>query len=191
MIDSHHGLILILRYLRLSLREKFNLQEVLVEFQKATFRKKNKKNWLFSNHCLNRLAQCNSLKLYTFIQLSFFVLHNKSAKICSNITGDITIQRIKMKKYEKVASFPCQGRKILWIHFLYSLPDLKHDQKRFLDIPSPNFPGMRALCTFLCRASLNPADPSIEHVERQNGSPRQDTQGEEESFVEETGNDNR
>ena len=53
-----------------------------------------------------------------------------------------------MEKYEKVASFPRQGRKILCIYSLYSLPDLKRDRKCFIHIPSLNFLDMRALGTF-------------------------------------------
>ena len=46
-------------------------------------------------------------------------------------------------KLEKVASFPCRGRKNLGIYSWYSLPDLKHDQKRFIPILSLNIPEMR------------------------------------------------
>ena len=36
----------------------------------------------------------------------------------------------------------------LRIYSWYSLPDLKHDQKRFIRIPSNNYPEMRSLGTF-------------------------------------------
>ena len=53
-----------------------------------------------------------------------------------------------MEKHEKVASFPCRGRKNLLIYSWYSLSDLKHDQKRLLRIPSLNVPEMRLSGTF-------------------------------------------
>ena len=54
----------------------------------------------------------------------------------------------KVEKQEKVASFPSRGRKNLRIYSWYSLPDFKHDQKRFIRIPSLNVPEMRPLGTF-------------------------------------------
>ena len=41
---------------------------------------------------------------------------------------------LNFKKHEEAASFSCQGRKNLGIYSWYSLPDLKHDQKRFIRI---------------------------------------------------------
>ena len=48
----------------------------------------------------------------------------------------------KWKSRKEVASFPCRSRKILWIYSWYSLPYFKHDQKRFIRIPSSNVPEM-------------------------------------------------
>ena len=53
-----------------------------------------------------------------------------------------------MEKHEKLASFQCRGRKNLGIYFWYSMPVLKHDQKRFIRFPSLNVPEMRPLGTF-------------------------------------------
>ena len=41
-----------------------------------------------------------------------------------------------MGKHQKVASFPCRGKINLRIYSWYSLPGLKHDEKRFIRIPS-------------------------------------------------------
>ena len=84
----------------------------------------------------------------TFDQWSFLVISNKSARICLNIFGDTVVQSLKSRKTRKVASFPFRDRKNLWIYSWYSLPDLKHHQKRFIRIPSFNFPEMRPLGTF-------------------------------------------
>ena len=45
----------------------------------------------------------------------------------------------KWEKHEKVVSFSSRGRKNLRIYSWYCLPDLKHDQKRFIRIPLSNF----------------------------------------------------
>ena len=54
-----------------------------------------------------------------------------------------------MEKHEKVASSHCRGRKNLRVYSWYSLSDLKHDQKHFIRMPSPNVPEMRPLGIFL------------------------------------------
>ena len=59
-----------------------------------------------------------------------------------------------MEKHEKVASLPCRGRNNLRIYSWRSLPDLKHDQKPFIRIPSLNVPEMRPSGTF-CSISSN------------------------------------
>ena len=53
-----------------------------------------------------------------------------------------------MEKHEKVASFPCRGRKNLRVYSWYTMPDLKHYQKRFICISSLNVPEMKPLGTF-------------------------------------------
>ena len=54
-----------------------------------------------------------------------------------------------MENNEKVASFPCRGRKNFRFYSWYFLLDLKHDQKRFIRISSFNFPEMRLLGTLI------------------------------------------
>ena len=103
---------------------------------------KPQKNW----HCqiiLSRLFPCVSMKLSTFVQWSFLVIRNTSARICLNIFGDTVIQSLK------VASFPCRGRENLRIYSWYSLPDSKHDQRCFIRIPSLNLPKTRHLVTLV------------------------------------------
>ena len=89
-------------------------------------------NRLFSYHCLCHLVPCISMKLSTFVQWSFVVIENKSARICFNIFEDSVIQNFKIEKQETVALFPCRGRKNLRIYCWYSFSDLKHDPKRFI-----------------------------------------------------------
>ena len=70
----------------------------------------------------------------------FLVSRINPQKIVINTFKDSVIQSLKSGKHEKVASFPCRGRENLRIHSWYSLSDLKHDQKRFIRIPSLNGP---------------------------------------------------
>ena len=68
----------------------------------------------------------------------------------SELINNIILQSkiLKSGKIQKLASFPCRGRKNLPIYSWYSLPDLKHDQKRFIRLPSLNLPEMRHLGTY-------------------------------------------
>ena len=64
---------------------------------------------LFSNHCLS-LGPMHSMKLGTFVQWSFFVFPNNSARICLNIFADTVIQSLNsglgpMSRLEKLADF--------------------------------------------------------------------------------------
>ena len=47
----------------------------------------------------------------TFLQLCFFVITNKFARISLNIFGDTLFQSLKSGKQEKLASLPWRGRK--------------------------------------------------------------------------------
>ena len=47
-----------------------------------------------------------------------------------------------------MVSFPCRRKKNLQIYSSYSLPDPKHNQKRFIRIPSVGVPEMRPIDTF-------------------------------------------
>ena len=58
------------------------------------------------------------------------------------------IQSLESGKHEKVASFPCRGRKYLRVYSWYSLPDLQHDQIPFIRISSLSVPEIRPLGTF-------------------------------------------
>ena len=89
------------------------------------------------------------MKLFTFVQWSFLVIPNKSARICTNVFGHTVIQSSKVEKYEKMASFSRRGRKKLRIYSWYSLPDSKRDQNCFIRIPSSNLTEMRPLGAFL------------------------------------------
>ena len=117
---------------------------------KSDILKEKGKNWLFSNHFLSRLAQCISMKLDVFVQgqWSYLVQPNKSARIYLNVFGHTVTRSSKSGKHEKAASFPCRGRKNLRIYSWYSLLHLKHDQKRFIRIPSLNVQERRPLGTF-------------------------------------------
>ena len=88
------------------------------------------------------------MKLGTFVKWSFRVLANKSARSCLNIYGDSVIQSLKSGKHDKVALFPGRGKTNLRIYSWYYLPDIKHDQKRFICILSLNFQEMRPLSIF-------------------------------------------
>ena len=57
-----------------------------------------------------------------------------------NIFGDAVIQSLRSGKTRK--------RKNLQIYFWCSLPDLKHDKKRFIRIPSLNVQEMRPFSQF-------------------------------------------
>ena len=83
---------------------------------------------------------CTSMKLCTLILWSSPVLASKSTRICLNNFGDNVIQVLKSGKTQKVASFPCRGRKNVRIYSWYSLPDFKHHQKRSIRISSLTFP---------------------------------------------------
>ena len=83
--------------------------------------KKTKNSWLFSDHCLCHLVSCISIKLGTFVWWPFLVIKNKSSRIYFNICGDSVIKSLKSREAQKVASFPCRGRKNLWIYSWYSL----------------------------------------------------------------------
>ena len=65
-----------------------------------------------------------------------------------SIFGDSVVQSLKSGKHEKVAYFPGRDKKNLQIYSRCSLPDLKHDKKHFIRIPSLNVPEMRPLGTF-------------------------------------------
>ena len=112
---------------------------------KATFLRKLKKNWLFSNHCLCRLVPCISMKLATFVECTLLAVASKSARICLNISRNSVIQSLRSRKHE-VASFPCRDWKNWRICSWYSLPELTHNQMRFIRIPSLR--EMRHLVTF-------------------------------------------
>ena len=78
------------------------------------------------------------------MKLGTCVITNKSARICLYIFGDTVIQSLKSgKKTRKSSLVPMLRQENLRIYSWYSLPDLKHDQKRFIPIPSSNFPEMR------------------------------------------------
>ena len=106
------------------------------------------KNWPISDDCLCRLVPCISVKVGTFVKWSFLVISNKSARICLNIFGDSVIQSLKSGKHEKWHRSHVEARKACG--FIQSIPlsDLKHDQKRFIRIPSLNVPEMRRSRTF-------------------------------------------
>ena len=70
---------------------------------------------------------------------------NKSAKICLNNFGDTWIQTLKSGKTRKSGLFRMSMQEKLAELFL---ADLKYDQKRFVHIPSLNFPEIRPLGTF-------------------------------------------
>ena len=90
------------------------------------------------------------MKLGTFVQWSFLVITNiKSVRTCLNISGDPVIQSLKSGKTRKSGLIHMSRQEKLADLFWYSLSDLKHDQKRFICIPSLNVPEMRLLGTFL------------------------------------------
>ena len=109
----------------------------------------NLKNWLFSNHCLCHLVPCMSMKLGTFVQLSFLVITNKFASIYLNIFG---ICNPKSEKWKNTKKWPCShveaGKTCGFIPGIPSVLDLKHGQKRFNRIPSLNVSEMRHLGIF-------------------------------------------
>ena len=88
------------------------------------------------------------MKVGTVVKWAIFVITNKSVRIYLNIFGDSVIQSLKSGKTGKMVSFPCRGGETCGFFSWYSLSDLKHDQKRFIRIPSLNVPEMRPLGTF-------------------------------------------
>ena len=91
------------------------------------------------------------MKLRTVVYRSFLVIRNKSAKICLNIFEDFedsVIQSLKSGKTRKSGLVPMSRQEKLTNLFLVFLPDLKHNQRRFICIPSLNVPEMRPLGTF-------------------------------------------
>ena len=72
------------------------------------------------------MVPCISVKLGKFVYWSFLVIMSKSTRISLNHFRDSVIQLLESGKTQKVASFPCLGRKNLWIYSWYSLPDLKY-----------------------------------------------------------------
>ena len=117
-----------------------------VEFQTATLKIKNNKKLAI----LKSLPQpFGSLYIDETWQISLMVLFCSSELICKNFREYVwrycTPKFEQWKKKTKVTSFPCRCRTNMQIYSKYSLPDLKHDQKHFIRIPSLNFPKMRPL----------------------------------------------
>ena len=61
---------------------------------------------------------------------------------------DTVIQTLKCGETRKSGLVPKSRQEKLRIYSQYSMPYLKHDQKRLIRIPSLNFPEMMPLGTF-------------------------------------------
>ena len=72
-------------------------------------------------------------------------MKNKNRKDLLEYFWNSVVQSLKSGKTRKMASFSCRSRKSLRFFSWYSLPDLKHDQKRSIRIPSLNVPEMSLL----------------------------------------------
>ena len=65
---------------------------------------------------------------------------NKSARFCSNILGDTTLQSLKSEKTRKISLVPIPRHENLADLFLILSANFKCHQKGFICIPSLNFP---------------------------------------------------
>ena len=72
----------------------------------------------FSHHCLCLLVPPILTKLGTFVQWSFLVIGNKSARTCLNIFGDSVIQILKSGKTRKSGRVPMSRQEKLADLFL-------------------------------------------------------------------------
>ena len=118
-----------------------------LNFKRRHF-EKNLKHWLFSNHCFCRLIQCISLKLGTFVQWPFFVITNKSAKICS-VFGDTVIQSLRSEKNTKSRVVPILRQEKLANLFLVFLARLETLLKTFRSYSLTNSSKNEAFKHFL------------------------------------------
>ena len=94
------------------------------EFQSHILKKTEKRTGFLQ--IIASVVWCHETWQICFVYWSFLVIMNKFSRISSNHLTDSVIQLLESGKTQKVASFPCLGRKNLQIFSWYSLPDLKY-----------------------------------------------------------------